>query len=116
MKDFPSLGKIGSSRLIRQKPESERKATIKLIATWVVLFFVALFFVQQRIDYIQTSRNVERLIEEKNKLLGSILPLKLEVRYLTQPQKIETVAKKELWLEQPLKKTIIEIPLYRNDP
>ncbi len=108
MKDYPIIGRNQSQKLVRKKLESDKKSTGKLIITWVILVMFAMFFVQQRLDFIQTERRVRKLLIEKRKILSSILPLKLEERYLTQLTKVERTAKKKFYLRKPKEKQIIK--------
>jgi len=112
MKDFLVVNKNKSSNLVRRKKESNTKSKNKLILTWVLLFAFAMYFVQQRIVYTRTERNVKKLMLEKRKVNSSILPFKLEQSYLTQFNKVEKIAKRNLALQHPkrsqIKKIIID--------
>lgn len=93
MKDYPSFGRTQSSRLIRQSSTAgRRKSNLRLGLAWVLLFLVAAFFVRQRIEFLRAERRVLALMEEKQKLLSEILPLKLEESYLTRIARIEVLA------------------------
>ncbi|MGK0290200.1 MAG: cell division protein FtsB [bacterium] len=85
----------------------------KLILTLVILLFVAMFFVFQRLEYAQTEKRVKLLAKEKQKIIATTLPLQLEERYLTQLDYIEKSAKEEFSLIEPkahqIKKIIIKI-------
>lgn len=112
MKDFPNINQGKTNKLIRKKPESENKVTIKLFIAIAILFLVGFVFVKQRIEYIKTERNVNRLLLKERSLTTEILPLKLEERYLTQLDKIQKIAKRDLKLQFPRKSQVIivEIP------
>ncbi|PCI29916.1 MAG: hypothetical protein COB67_03135 [SAR324 cluster bacterium] len=112
MKDYPKLGKSSSSRLVRELPESEWKITLKLFLSGLILLIVAMFFVSQRIDYIQTERRVRKLSLEKRAILSSLLPLQLEERYLSQLDRVENFAKQQLGMDFPQAKQIIEVKIY----
>ncbi|MCP4754229.1 MAG: cell division protein FtsL [Proteobacteria bacterium] len=107
MKDFPVIGKGNSNKLIRKRQENPKKSTARLVFTWIVLVMVAMFFVQQRIDYIRTERNVNKLRIEKRKTVSEILPLKLEERHLTRLNEVEKSAKTKLSLQTPRKSQIV---------
>ncbi len=109
MRDYPSWGRKRSDRLIRRRPDSREKRSLKLMATLIVLILLALFFVQQRVEYIRTERHVRKLLLEKRKIESAILPLKLEERYHTHLSRIEKVASQELNLQHPRDSQIVEI-------
>jgi len=109
MKDFPNVDQGKTNKLIRKKPESENKVTIKLFLAIVILLLVGFIFVMQRIEYIQTERNVNRLLLKERSLATEILPLKLEERYLTHLDKIQTIANQDLKLQLPRKSQIIKV-------
>lgn len=92
MKDYPKYGRPTSSRLVRKAPQSQPKGSLRMFLGWALLFGVAFFFVQQRVEFIRTERRVEQLMREKQKLLAEILPLKLEESYLTRIGKVEAQA------------------------
>ena len=114
MKDFPTIGKKGAGRLYRQKPENAKLASFKFVMTWFVLILVAMFFVKQRLNYIQTDRSVKKMLIEKNKLETTILPLILEERFLTRFSIIDSQAKGILSLDEPKKNQIIKIEIRDN--
>ncbi len=109
MKDFPNLNRRKTNRLVRRRPDSSEKTSLKLMLAMIGLILVALIFVQQRVEYIRTERKVRKLLLEKRKIESVILPLKLEERYLTHLKKIERVALKELKLQYPRASQIIEV-------
>jgi len=94
MKDFPNLGKIQSSRLVRKSPFSARKNGFRLFVTWGLLFLVAAFFVGQRIEFLRTERRIRALMEQKRQLMADILPLQLEESHLTRIGRIEGLSQK----------------------
>lgn len=77
--------------------------------TWILLILVALFFVQQRISYIRTEKNVRELLLEERKIRASIQPLKLEERYLSQLAIVEKTATELLSLREPAKWQIFPV-------
>jgi len=104
-------------RLIRQKKENPRLSKLKLILTWLLLLLIARFFVQQRIDFIRTERKVRALILQKRQLMSSILPLKLEERYLTRDEAVEEAAAQKHQLQKPMSSqtTSIRIKTLQDD-
>ncbi len=115
MKDFPYLSQKKSSRIVRRKAESEGKSSVKLVLALIGLVLVALFFVRQRVEYIRTERHVRKLLLEKRKIESTILPLKLEERYLTQYDKIKKIASQELKLQEAHKSQIIEVEVENGE-
>ena len=111
MKDFPNVNQTKSDKLIRKKPESDSKITIKLFIAIVILFLVGFVFVKQRIEYIKTERNVNRLLLKERALTTEILPLKLEERYLTHLDKIQKIANRDLKLQFPRKSQILKVEI-----
>ncbi len=109
MKDFPVSSPKNKKRLVRIKKENPRVSSFKLVLTWAILFIVALIFVQQRIDYTRTEKKVRQLMIEKRGVISSILPLKLEERYLTRLSNIEKTARSKIYLRKPRAKQIIKI-------
>lgn len=109
MKDFPVSSPKNQKRLIRKKRENPKVSSLKFILTWAILFVVALIFVQQRIDYIRTEKKVRQLMIEKRRVISSILPLKLEERYLTRLSNIEKTARHKIYLGKPKAKQINKI-------
>ncbi|MBT3224798.1 MAG: hypothetical protein HN580_30255 [Deltaproteobacteria bacterium] len=109
MKDFPDSSPKNNRRLIRKKKENPKVSSLKFILTWAILFIVALIFVQQRIDYTRTEKKVRQLMIEKRGVITSILPLKLEERYLTRLSNIEKTARSKIYLRKPSAKQIIII-------
>lgn len=109
MKDYPKIRNKKSQSLIRKKTVNAKRSSLKLAISWTIMILVALLFVQQRISYIRTERRVNDLNREKEKIRLSILPLKLEERYLTRYEDIEQFAEKELKLQIPRKVQTISI-------
>lgn len=113
MKDFPSYGaKNKSHRIVRQKPISQDKKIIQILILGIIIIGVALFFIQQRIKFIETQRRVTRLSIEKRKLVSEILPLKIEEQYLSKLDIVEEVSKNEFQLQFPKKRQIKKIKLH----
>ena len=108
MKDFPDPVQKPNKRLIRKEKEDPKISSLRFVVTLVILFGVALFFVQQRIDYTRTENKVRRLMIEKRKVISSILPLKLEERFLTRLANIEKTARTRIYLRKPRAKQIIK--------
>ena len=107
MKDFPSYGvKNRSHRIVRQKTISNDKKFIQVLILGLAMLIIALFFVQQRIQFIETQRRVNRLSMEKRKLTSEILPLKIEEQYLSQLDIVENVSKNDFQLHFPKKSQI----------
>lgn len=102
------------NRLVRKKRDTPKTSTVKFILTWLILLIIALFFVQQRMDYTRTERRVRNLIIEKRQILSSILPLKLEERYLTRYSRIEKAARDRYGLQKPRESQVT--PIEMNDP
>ena len=109
MKDFPVSSPKNKRRLIRKRKENPKISSFKLVLTWAILFVVALIFVQQRIDYTRTEKKVRQLMIEKRSVISSMLPLKLEERYLTRLSNIEKTARSKIYLRKPRAKQIIKI-------
>ena len=109
MKDFPRYAKRSSKSLVRKKTVIAKRSSFKFALTWILMIGVALFFVQQRISYTKLEKKVQVLLKEKEKLQLSILPLKLEERFLTQHDKIEKRAREELGLQVPRQVQIIKL-------
>lgn len=109
MKDYPSYGNKKSKNLFRKKTQATKKSSLKVAITWIIMFVVALLFVQQRLSYIRTEKKVRLLIKEKEALQLSILPLKLEERYLTRLGRVEEIAQKKLYLQSPRKSQVISV-------
>ena len=116
MKDFPKYGNRHSQSLVRKKIAAAKRSSLKLALLWLVMILVALFFVQQRINYIRTEKRVRQLLAEKEKIQLSILPLKLEERFLTQQDKVEQVAKTEFDLQIPRAVQVISVQVNQNEP
>ena len=109
MKDFPRYAKRSSKSLVRKKTVIAKRSSLKFALTWIMMIGVALFFVQQRISYIKLEKQVQSLLKEKEKIQLSILPLKLEERFLTQHDKIEKRARDELGWQVPRQVQIIKL-------
>lgn len=109
MKDFPRNGYRQSKTLIVKKSNEAKRSSLRFAISWIVMIVVALFFVQQRISYIQTEKDVKRLMEIKNEIQLSILPLKLEKRFLTRHETVERIARDRLGLQVPRKVQIIPV-------
>jgi len=114
MKDFSTPSPNNKRRLVRKKREDPNVSSFWFIVTLTILFIVALLFVQQRIDYTRTEKEVRRLMIEKRQVISSILPLKLEERYLTRLSIIEKTARNSLYLRRPRAKQIK--PITKNSP
>lgn len=109
MKDFPRFGKRDSENLVRKKTVDAKRSSLKLAILWILMILVALFFVQQRISYIRLEKKVRTLLEQKETIQMSILPLRLEEQFLTQQEKVEKIAGSELNLQIPVPSQIITI-------
>ena len=109
MKDYQIGSEKRSGQVIRKKPSRRRSSTVKLIVAWLILLLIALFFVQQRISYIRTEKKVKNLLLKKRNINSSILPLKLEERYLTRFSVVEKTAVETLHLQKPRIKQIIKL-------
>ncbi|MDT8446103.1 MAG: cell division protein FtsL [bacterium] len=92
MKDYPSFGRPTSSRLVRKSSGTRKRGSLRMLLAWALLFGVAFYFVQQRVEFIRTERRIKTLMKEKQKLLAEILPLKLEETYLTRISRVEARA------------------------
>ncbi len=109
MKDYPKIRNKKSKSLIRKKNVVTKRSSLKLAFTWIAVILVALVFVQQRISFIRTEKRVNALVKAKENIETSILPLKLEERYLTRYEIIEETAKSKLKLQVPRKVQIIPL-------
>ncbi len=109
MKDFPRQTKRSSKSLVRKKTVIAKRSSFRFALTWILMIGVALFFVQQRINFIKLEKEVQILLKQKEKIQLSILPLKLEERFLTQHDKIEKRAREELGLQVPRQVQIIKL-------
>jgi cell division protein FtsL len=114
MKDFPRYGTRDSKNLVRKKTTDAKRSSLKLAVSWIIMILIALFFVQQRISYIRMEKRVRALLEQKENIQMSILPLTLEERFLTQQEKVEQVAGAELNLQIPIPSQVITIDV--NNP
>jgi len=114
MKDYPKYGNRHSQSLVRKKTAIAKRSSLKLALLWIVMVVVALFFVQQRINYIRTEKRVRRLLADKEEIQLSILPLKLEARYLTQQDKIEQVARTQFNLQIPRAVQVVPVQVDQN--
>jgi len=101
MKDYPSFTGKTQRRLVRSKKEGIGLSSTKLMITWLILVVIAGFFVHQRIDYLRTQKRVKKLLLEKQKIILSMLPLKLEERFLTNTETVERIAKEKFQLRSP---------------
>lgn len=101
MKDFTRTTTDGQPRLIRRKKDDSTLSSLWFGLTIAILLVVALFFVQQRIDYTRTEKRVRRLMIEKRQVISSILPLKLEERYLTRISNIERATRSGMYIRRP---------------
>ena len=111
MKDYQLDSEMIPGQVVRKKQPRRSASTIKVIVAWILLVLIALFFVQQRISYIRTEKRVKSLVLKKRNINSSILPLKLEERYLTRFQVVEKTAKETLQLQKPNRKQIIELKI-----
>lgn len=109
MKDYQAGSEKIPGQAIRKRQPRRSASTIKVIIAWLILVLIALFFVQQRISYIRTEKNVKSLLLQKRNINSSILPLKLEERYLTRFIVVEKAAKETLQLQKPQRKQIIKL-------
>lgn len=114
MKDYHAYKSKKSQSLIRKKNKVASQSSLKIAFYWVIVIAVALFFVQQRISFIRLEKEVRLLMNEKNKIQLSILPLRLEERYLTQLDRVEEVAKKEMQLQTPRESQTISVSIGGN--
>jgi len=111
MKDYQIGSEKRPHQVVRKKQSRRSRSTIKLIFAWIVLVLIALFFVQQRISYIRTEKKVKSLLLKKRSIVSSILPLKLEERYLTRFNVVEKTAKETLHLQKPKRNQIIKLKI-----
>ena len=111
MKDYQVGSEKKPGQAVRRNQSRRSASTVKVIVAWIILVLIALFFVQQRISYIRTEKKVKNLLLEKRSITSSILPLKLEERYLTRFVVVEKTARETLQLQKPLRKQIIKLKI-----
>ena len=89
------------SRPISQQRPSTRSMVVPMVLCATILTLGALFFVWQRYQFLRLGFTVAELRQRKAVLQDLIEPLEIEVEYLSRPERIESLATKQLGLRVP---------------
>ena len=85
-----------------------------MLALWLVLmgFFIGelLFYTWCRVQCVQMKYEISKATERQQRLVALQDNLKIELANLKSPQRIATIARKQLGLITPTSKQMISIP------
>jgi cell division protein FtsL len=117
MRDYQRTNQeIKNITFIGKSDSIDKSNIFVLVGIVFVVLVVALFFVYQSNEFVQTERKVRKLLLEKRAIISRIMPMKLEESYLSQLGKVERYAKRNLNMIYPKKREILKVKLYSIPP
>jgi len=94
-----------------------KKRLFKRAGSFLLIFSVSVFllvFVWQRVQVIKTGYEIEKLKKERDGLLKVNQSLKIEAASLTSPDRIETIADKDIGMRAPNDTQIVLVKKVKN--
>ena len=100
---------IDNSRLRREVDRETRRECYCLLGLGILVFIFTLLFAWQSFQFVRDGYQVEELKEQREALEEWNRQLRLEQAALADPQRIDTLARKELGLASPQPQRVIRL-------
>ena len=102
MREFRTVKRIDNSRLVRHVEPARQKNLYKTAGLGALVAVFFLFYIYQHFRCIDLSFTLEDLKIQQAKAVALNSELKLEIANLSDPMRIDMIARKQLGLTQPL--------------
>ena len=102
MREFRTVKRIDNSRLVRHVEPAKQKSLYKTAGLGALVAVFFLFYIYQHFRCIDLSFTLEDLKIQQAKAAALNSELKLEIANLSDPMRIDMIARKQLGLTQPL--------------
>lgn len=102
MREFRTVKRIDNSRLVRHVEPARQKSLYKTAGLGALVAVFFLFYIYQHFRCIDLSFTLEDLKIQQAKAAALNSELKLEIANLSDPMRIDMIARKQLGLTQPL--------------
>jgi cell division protein FtsL len=102
MREFRTVKRIDNSRLVRHVEPAKQKNLFKTAGLGAVVAVFFLFYIFQHFRCIDLSFELQSLRGDQAKAAALNSELKLEIAHLSDPMRIDMIARKQLGLTQPL--------------
>jgi cell division protein FtsL len=102
MREFRTVKRIDNSRLVRHVEPAKQKNLYKTAGLGAVVAIFFLFYIFQHFRCIDLSFELQSLRGDQAKAAALNSELKLEIANLSDPMRIDMIARKQLGLTQPL--------------
>jgi cell division protein FtsL len=102
MREFRTVKRIDNSRLVRHVEPAKQKNLYKTAGLGAVVAIFFLFYIFQHFRCIDLSFELQSLRGDQAKAAALNSELKLEIANLSDPMRIDVIARKQLGLTQPL--------------
>jgi len=100
---------IDNSRLVREVDLEKRRECFSLLGLGILVFLFGLLFAWQHFQCVRYGYQIEQLKTERVALEEWNRQLRLEQASLADPQRIDTLARKELGLASPRPQQVISV-------
>ncbi len=100
--EFHTVKRIDNSRLVRNIQPAKMRSLWRTVALGSVIAAFFMLYVYQHFRCIDLSFQLEALKELRTKAVAANSELKLEIAGLRSPMRIDTVARRQLGLTEPL--------------
>ena len=102
MREFRTVKRIDNSRLVRHVEPAKQQSLYKTAGLSAVVALFFLFYIFQHFKCIDLSFQLEDMKAQQAKAAALNSELKLEIANLSDPMRIDMIARKQLGLTQPL--------------
>jgi cell division protein FtsL len=107
--EFYFVKRIDNSRLRREIDPEKRRECFSLLGLGILVFLFGLLFAWQHFQCVRNGYQIEQLKAERGALEEWNHQLRLEQASLADPQRIDTLARKELGLVPPSAEQVIQV-------
>jgi len=107
--EFYFVKNIDNSRLRREVDREKRRECFSLLGLGILVFLFGLLFAWQHFQCVRNGYQIEQLKAERGTLEEWNHQLRLEQASLADPQRIDTLARKELGLVSPRAEQVIQV-------
>ena len=107
--EFYFLKNIDNSRLLREVDVEKRRECFALLGLAILVFLFGLLFAWQHFRSVRIGYQIEQLKNERASLDQWNHQLRLEQASLTDPQRIDTLAREHLGLAPPSADQVIQV-------
>ena len=107
--EFYFVKHIDNSRLLREVDREKRRECFSLLGLGILVFLFGLLLAWQHFQCVRNGYQIEQLKSERGTLEEWNHQLRLEQASLADPQRIDTLARKELGLVPPSAQQVIQV-------